>query len=151
MVLSKYFCKILYKLWSCQNVCDALSYVLNNIYITFGHKLYRQIYGFPIGTICGPLVADLFLFCYERDFTNFLSDDNQVDIIEAFNSTSRYLNDLLNIDNPNFKGMVNQIRLKYSIGDTKVIWQMNTMFSTCNTCGMYTAHNKHDELNDKGI
>ena len=43
------------------------------------------------------------------------------------------------------------IRLKYSIGDTKVIWQMNTMFSTCNTGGMYTAHNKHDELNDKGI
>ena len=42
-------------------------------------------------------------------------------------------------------------RLKYSIGDTKVIWQMNTMFSTCNTGGMYTAHNKHDELNDKGL
>ena len=38
-----------------------------------------------------------------------LSDDNQADIIEAFNSTSRYLDDLLNIDNPYFKGMVNQI------------------------------------------
>ena len=38
-----------------------------------------------------------------------LSDDNQADIIEAFNSTSRYLNDLLNIDNPYFEGMVNQI------------------------------------------
>ena len=29
--------------------------------------------------------------------------------IEAFNSTSRYLDDLLNIDNPYFEGMVNQI------------------------------------------
>ena len=29
----------------------------------------------------------------------FLSDDNQSDIIEALNSTSRYLDDLLNIDN----------------------------------------------------
>ena len=38
-----------------------------------------------------------------------LSDDNQADIIEAFNSTSRYLDDLLNIDNPYFEGMVNQI------------------------------------------
>ena len=38
-----------------------------------------------------------------------LSNDNQVDIIEAFNSTSRYLDDLLNIDNPYFDGMVNQI------------------------------------------
>ena len=38
-----------------------------------------------------------------------LSDDNQDDIIEAFNSTSRYLDDRLNIDNPYFEGMVNQI------------------------------------------
>ena len=38
-----------------------------------------------------------------------LSADNQVDIIEAFNTTSRYLNDLLDIDNPYFEGMVNQI------------------------------------------
>ena len=35
-----------------------------------------------------------------------LSDSNQADIIEAFNSTSRYLDDLLNIDNPYFKQMV---------------------------------------------
>ena len=38
-----------------------------------------------------------------------LSDDNQADIIEAFNSASRYLDDLLHIDNPYLEGMVNQI------------------------------------------
>ena len=38
-----------------------------------------------------------------------LSNDNQADIINAFNSTFRYLDDLLNIDNPYFEGMVNQI------------------------------------------
>ena len=37
------------------------------------------------------------------------SDNNQADIIEAFNCTSRYLNDLLNIDNPYFEQMVGQI------------------------------------------
>ena len=70
--------------WSCQNVCDALSYLLDNIYIRFGKKLYRQVVGIPMGTHCAPLVADLFLFCYERDFMTSLSDDNQTDIIEAF-------------------------------------------------------------------
>ena len=55
-------------------------------------------------------VANSFLFSYERDFLTSFSDDNQTDIIEASNSTSRYLLDtLLNIDNPYFKGMVNQI------------------------------------------
>ena len=38
-----------------------------------------------------------------------LNHDNQADVIEAFNSTSRYLDDLLNIDNLYFEGMVNQI------------------------------------------
>ena len=82
---------------------------MDNIYIRFGTKLYRKIVGIPMDTNCAPLVADLFLFCYERDFMNNLSSDNQADIIKAFNSTSRYLDDLLNIDNPYFEGMVNQI------------------------------------------
>ena len=38
-----------------------------------------------------------------------LSDVKQPEIIEAFNSTSRYLDDLLNIDNPYFEGIVNPI------------------------------------------
>ena len=38
-----------------------------------------------------------------------LSVNNQTDIIEAFNSTSRYLGVLLNIGNPCFEQMVGQI------------------------------------------
>ena len=75
---------------------DALHYLLDNIFIRFGSKLYRQIVGIPMGTNCAPLVADLFLFfCYARDFIFSLSDNNQADIIEAFNSTTRYLDDLI--------------------------------------------------------
>ena len=59
--------------------------------IRFGSKLYRQIVGISIGTNCAPLVADLFLFCYERDFMLSLSDNNQADVVETF--TSRYLDD----------------------------------------------------------
>ena len=59
--------------------------------------------------LTAPLVTDVFLFIYERDFMNSLSSENQADIIEAFNSTSRYLDDLLNIDNIYFEQMVNMI------------------------------------------
>ena len=71
-----------------------------------------------MGTNCAPLVADLFLLCYERDFMLPLSDDNQSEVIEAlefmlslsdntqsevieaFNSTSKYMyfDYLLNIE-----------------------------------------------------
>ena len=57
-----------------------------------------------MGTNCAPLVADLFLFCYERDFMKSLSDDKQADVIDAFNTTSR-----LNINNVYFDNMVSQI------------------------------------------
>ena len=80
--------------------CDALLYLLDNIYTRFGNKLYRQIVRISMGINCAPLLADLFFLCYERDFMTSLSDDNQADIIEAFFSTSRYLDDVLNIDNP---------------------------------------------------
>ena len=39
----------------------------------------------------------------------FLSDNYQADVIEAFKSTSKYPEDLLNIDNPYFEGILNQI------------------------------------------
>ena len=88
-----------FKLWSCQKICDALHYLIDNIFIRFASKLYRQIKGIP----------DLVLFCYEGDFMLSLSDNNQTDIIGDFNSTSRFLDDLLNIDNPYFDQIVGQI------------------------------------------
>ena len=62
-----------------------------------------------MGTNCAPLVADLFLFCYERDFMVSLFDDKQADIIDVFNTTSRYLDDFLNINNVYFDTLVSQI------------------------------------------
>ena len=44
-----------------------------------------------MGTNCAPHVADIFLFCYERDFMLSLSEDHQSGVIDAFNPTSRYL------------------------------------------------------------
>ena len=62
-----------------------------------------------MGTNCAHLVADLFLFCYERDFMMSLSDDKHANVIDAFNTTSRYLDDILNINNVFFDNIVSQI------------------------------------------
>ena len=83
-----------------KKMCAALHYHLDNIFVRFCRKLNKQIVGIQPGTNCAPLVADLFLFCYERDFMLSISNNTQADVIEALNSTSRYLDDLLNIDNP---------------------------------------------------
>ena len=98
-----------YHAWSCQNVRDALTFLLDKFFIRFGTKLYRQVVWILMGTNCAPLVADLFLFCYERDFIMSLSDDKQADVIDTINTTSRYLDDILNINNVYFDNLVSQI------------------------------------------
>ena len=80
---------------------DALIYLLDNIYIRFDSKLYRQNVGIPMGTNCAPLL--LICFCVA------MTKEKQYDLINAFNSTSRYLDDLLNIDNIHFEYMVYRI------------------------------------------
>ena len=69
------------------------------------------LFGISMGTNVVPLVADLFLVCYERDFMKSLTKEKRYDLIDAFNSTSRYmyLDDLLNIDNIHFDHMVTRI------------------------------------------
>ena len=99
-----------YDLWSCQKVTGALINLLFNIHMRFGSKPYRQNVGIQMGTNCvPPLVADLFLFCYDRDFMKSLTKEKRYDLIDAFKQTSRYLDDLLNIDNIHFEHMVHRI------------------------------------------
>ena len=62
-------------LWSCQKVREALTFLLDNIYIRLS-KLYRQIVGISLGTNYAPLVVDLLLFCYELLYCCFTSTVN---------------------------------------------------------------------------
>ena len=83
--------------------------MLDSIFIRCGTNLYRQVVGIPMGTNLAPPSAHLFLFCYERDFMMSLSDHKQADNVDAFNTTSRYLDDILNIDNVYFGNIISQI------------------------------------------
>ena len=76
---------------SLECMCEVLTYLLDDIYIRFGTKLYRQIAGIPMGHNCAPFIPYLLLFCYGRDFMVSLWYNNEAEIIQAFASTSRFL------------------------------------------------------------
>ena len=103
-------------------------------------------------TNCALLFAELVLFCHERYFMLSLSDNNQTDIIEAFNSTSRYLDDLLNIDNPYFEQMVGQIYPtelqlnKANSSDTEASF-LDLNLSLTNGIVSSKIHDKQDDFN----
>ena len=75
---------------------------MENTYVQFGDMVYQQIVGIPMSTNCAPLIADLFLYCYERDFMSNLQKSKRFDLIDKFNDTSRYLDDIFTIHNPEF-------------------------------------------------
>ena len=85
-------------------------------------------------THCARLVADLFLFCYERYFMMSLTYDTQA-IIEDFNSISRYLDGLLNIGNKRQKHCLWKHRTSYelengSLGFIETLISSNGVYNT---------------------
>ena len=58
-----------------------------------------------MGTNFAPLVAGLFLFCYEREFMSCLYDNTLVNVFEIFQDI--YIDGLMNIDNPFFDQIFN--------------------------------------------
>ena len=58
-----------------------------------------------MGTNCDPPIADLFLYCYEKDFMSDLHKSKRFDLIhvDMFNDICRYLDDIFTIDNPEYE------------------------------------------------
>ena len=82
-------------------IYDSFHYP-DKIFIRFGSKLWRQFVGIPMGTICAPLFADLFLFCDERDFMMFF-----LTIIKLMLLALLTLPQDIQMGNPYFLQMVN--------------------------------------------
>ena len=72
--------------------------------------------GIPMGTNCAPLIADLFLYCNERDFMSDLHISKRHDLIDMFNDTFRYLGDIFTIDNPEFEKYIFLIYIQQNLG-----------------------------------
>ena len=49
-----------YNCRTCTELCEALTFLVKNIYVQFDGMVYKQIVGIHIGTNCVPLIADLF-------------------------------------------------------------------------------------------
>ena len=105
-----------------------LEFLIDNIYVVFGDQVFQQSIGYPIITNCGPLFADLFLYSYEAEIMQNLMYEKKKILAVAFNSTFRYIDDVLSINNGNFHSYVDTIYLGEleikisSASDTSVLY-----------------------------
>ena len=56
-------------MYSADNICKMIEFLIDNIFVQFGGRLFHQVIGIPMGTNCAPLLADLFLYSYENEFS----------------------------------------------------------------------------------
>ena len=54
--------------YSHADVIKMLEYLIDNIFVKFGGRIFQQTIGIPMSTYCAQLLADLFLYSYEADF-----------------------------------------------------------------------------------
>lgn len=85
---------------------SMLEFLIDNIFVEFGGRLFQQVVGIPMGTNCAPLLADLFLFSYESEFLQTLVKNKKIKEARLFNFTFRYIDDVLSLNNPNFSDWV---------------------------------------------
>ena len=97
------------KFYTEEQVISMLEFLIDNIFVEFGGKIFQQIVGIPMGTNCAPLLADLFLHSYESEFLQTLIKDKKIREARSFNFTYRYIDDVLSINNPDFSNWISLI------------------------------------------
>jgi hypothetical protein len=86
-----------------------LGFLVDNIYVVFGDKIFQQSVGIPMDFNGAPLLTELFLYSYEAEFVRkLLRDDNKI-LTLSVNHTFRYINIVLSINNHNFHNYVHLI------------------------------------------
>ena len=95
----------------------------SNTYIHWKYKRARNIFrrytiitpfgcnlfSWPMGTNCAPLLADIFLYSYEADFIQSLLSTGKKHLASRFNLTYRYIDDVLSINYPEFENYLGQM------------------------------------------
>jgi hypothetical protein len=73
------------KYFSDTDIINMLEFLIDNIFVIFGGRVFQQTFDIPIGTNCDRLLADLFLYWYEADFIQVLLKKNEKTLARSFN------------------------------------------------------------------
>ena len=86
-------------MYTADNICKMIEFLIDNIFVQFGGRLFRQMIGIPMGTNCASSLADLFLYSYENEFLDNMIRSGQRRLARLFNLCCRYIDDLIVFNN----------------------------------------------------
>ena len=91
-----------------EKLMELVEYLIDNVFVSVGNRVYKQCVGIPMGTDCAPLLANLFLFYYEYRYMKSLISSN-ISLAKRYTHTMRYIDDLLALNNSGFAGRATDI------------------------------------------
>ena len=86
-------------------------FLIDNIFVLFGGRVFQQMIGIPVDTNCAPLLADLFLRPYGEDFFQELLKNKERKLAQTFNSSFCYIlvDDVLSLNNSRVSDYIHRI------------------------------------------
>jgi hypothetical protein len=96
-----------------------LKFLMDNIFVIFGGRVFQQTVGIAMGTTCAPPPAYLFLFSYEAVIIQELLKKNEKKLNRSFNFTFRYIDDVRSLNNSRLGDFVDRLYpIELEINDT---------------------------------
>ena len=86
-------------MYTADNICKMIEFLIDNIFVQFGGHLFRQVAGIPVGTNYAPLLAGLFLYSHENTFLDKMIRSGHRRLARSFNLCYRYIDDLIVFNN----------------------------------------------------
>ena len=96
-------------MYTADNICKMIEFLIDNIVVQFGGRLFHQVIGIPMGTNCAPLLADLFLYSYENEFLDNMIKSGHTRPARSFNLCYRYMDDFIVFNNKKFMDYLKEI------------------------------------------
>ena len=121
--------------------------------MVFGGKVFQQKVGFPMGTNCAPLLADIFLYSNEADFIQSLLSTGKKTLAPQFNFTYRYIDDVLSINIPDFENYLGQmypaeLEIQNTTESNTSAFYLDLLLSVVRHGQLRTSlYDKHDDFN----
>ena len=81
--------------FSAEELIKHMRVIVDNSFIIFRNKIYRQVIGIPMGTNCAPFLANIFLHMYEYEYLKKLVDDGKIREANLLGKTFRYQDDCI--------------------------------------------------------
>ena len=89
--------------YSEDDISKMLEFLVDNIFVVFAGKVFKQTVGIPMGTNSAPRLADIFLKTYEAEFIQSLLSTGRKQLATWFKITYRYIDHVLSINKPLFE------------------------------------------------